>query len=120
MSNASLASGNNSRAPVTVTYTTPLSLSGAANFQIYRIVATGNLTLSIPTGHTDGGNMEIWVQASGVTVSLVLNGFIVIPSQSSFTNPHSIPNGKKAKLLLQYDGNLNGGQWELTSFIQNY
>ena len=108
------------RTPITVTYSSTITPTISGALSIQRIIATGDLTINIPTGGTDGANLELWITASGADRQLTLNAGIKIPTSSVFTSPQVISSGKKAKLLLQYDATLNGGQWELTSFINGY
>ena len=105
--------------PSTIAYAAtiaPVSKSNAT----YRIILTGNLTLNLPTGGADGDRVKLWLTASGADRVLTLNAGYKIPASSVFASPVIIPSGKKAKLLLEYDGTQNGGQWELTSFINGY
>ena len=108
------------RTPVSVNYDSTITPSISGAFSLKRIIATGDLTIAVPTGGTDGANLELWITASGADRSLSLNAGIKVPTSSVFTSPQTISSGKKAKLLLQYDATLNGGQWELTSFVNGY
>lgn len=108
------------RTPVSVTYASTITPTISGALSIQRIIATGDLTINIPTGGTDGANLELWITASGGDRQLTLKAGIKIPTSSVFTSPQTISSGKKAKLLLQYDATLNGGQWELTSFVNGY
>lgn len=112
--------GSLKRTPQTVTYNSNITLSAPASFQLYRILATGDITFAKPTGTVDGANIEIWVTASGADRNISFLSDIVVPTSSTFTSPKTIASGKKAKILLQYDATLNGGQWEITSFINGY
>jgi hypothetical protein len=108
------------RTPVTVTYSSTASFNPTGSFTLYRIVATGSVLLNKPSSTLDGSNVEIWLTSLGGAYNVALTGSIVVPVSSSFTSPQTIPSGKKAKILLQYDAVLNGGQWELTTFISGY
>lgn len=103
----------------TVTYASSITTQGAKSAK-YRIIATGNLTINVPSSQNDDVELQYWVTSSGGAYTLSLASGIVIPSSSSFTSPYTMTSGKKVKVMLQYDGTLNGGQWELTSLIGNY
>jgi hypothetical protein len=98
----------------------PVLLLASSGNAFYRYTITGNMTLAEPSFGQDGHRIKLWVVASGADRVLTLNSLIKIPSSSAFTSPVTILSGKKAKLLLEYDASLNGGQWELTSFINGY
>jgi hypothetical protein len=90
----------------------------AAEFTNNRILATGNFTLEVPTGTTDGAFVNFWITGDGVIATVSLNAAIKIPSSSSFTSPFNVANGGKARLSLQYDA--TRAVWELVQFINGY
>lgn len=103
--------------PVTAAYATPLVVA-AAYYVVYRCVLTGDVTIGLPTGGTDGNSVTFWLTASGAVRNVSLNAAIVIPSSSTFTSPQAIASGAKASIMLQYDA--TRGKWELVSFINGY
>ena len=109
-----------STTPSSITYASTITPVGSASLSIYRVICTGNLTINLPTGGLDGNKIRLWLTASGADRVVTLNASFKIPSSSTFSSPVTVPNGKKLKLLVEYDGTLNGGQWELTSVINGY
>lgn len=113
------------QAPQTLTYAASLAPVSLGNVT-YRVTMTGALTLNVPTfpggvsAGGDGDRIRLWLVASGADRVVTLNAGIKIPGSSVFTSPVTISSGQKAKLLLEYDASLNGGQWELTSFINGF
>ncbi len=89
---------------------------------IVRVSMTSDYELPLPTGeYSDGKRIEYWITNTDSTAhNLSLNGAIVLPTTSTMSWPATIESGKKAKLLLEYDSVLNGGQWELTTLINGY
>lgn len=104
---------------VTVTFSSTLTVAGSADLN-YRCSLTGDVTIATPTSPADGAEVKFWLTASGGARNITFAGGIVVPTSSSFTSPFNLASGKKAKAMLQYDSVLNGGQWELTSFIPGY
>lgn len=88
--------------------------------QTIRWSLTANTILASPTNPTDGKKLELWFTSSGTDATITFDTGIVIPTDSSFAGALTIANGKKAKILLEYDGILNGGQWELSTLINGY
>jgi hypothetical protein len=117
---AQSSGGGSSRTPVSLSYSSTMSLADTNDVNIYRIQATGDLFLNTPTGTKDGSNIEAWLYSSNPTgISMSLSPSIVIPSNSSFTSPYVISGSNaKVKVLLQYDGLKT--QWELTSLIGRF
>jgi len=108
---------NSSRLPISLSYSSTMSLANTNDVNIYRIQATGDLFLDTPTGTKDGSNIEVWVY--GTNISMSINPSFKVPTNSSYTNPYIISGSNaKVKVLLQYDGFKT--QWELTSLIGNY
>ncbi len=108
---------NSCRTPISLSYSSTMSLADTNDVNVYRINAAGNLYLDIPTGTKDGSNVEAWLY--GTNISMSLSPSIVIPSNSSYTNPYIISGSNaKVKVLLQYDGFKT--QWELTSIIGQF
>ena len=105
--------------PVSGTYAATFNTVGNKHQKI-RIIATGNITIAVPTSGADGAQLVYWVTSSGGSYTLTLATGIVIPTSSAYTNPYTMTSGKKVKVMLEYDGTLNGGQWELTSLVGNY
>lgn len=103
-----------------ITYGSTITPADASAFQIYRCILTGDVTVEVPTGTIDGSRIELWLTASGGARNVSFNASIIVPTSSAFTSPFSLTSGKKVKCLLEYDATLNGGQWELTSFIPGY
>jgi hypothetical protein len=104
--------------PAPIAYATTLLVNSGAG-ALYRCTLTGNVTIAAPLNPTDGDRVKFWLLASGGAWTLSLSG-IVIPTTSSFTSGVALTTGKKAKVMLEYDASLNGGQWELTSFINGF
>ena len=105
--------------PTTIAYAATIAPASAGDVT-YRVILTGPLTLNLPTSGADGDRVKLWLTASGADRVLTLNASYKIPSSSILVSPVTITSGKKAKLLLEYDATLNGGQWEVTSFINGY
>jgi hypothetical protein len=108
-----------STAPSSITYAATITPASGANVT-YRVIMTGNLAINLPTGASDGDRIKLWLTASGGAWTVTPNASYVIPTSSVLTFPVTVASGKKAKLLFEYDGTLNGGQWEVTSFINGY
>ena len=106
-------------APTTLTYAATLAPASSGDI-IYRVILTGNLTINLPTGPQDGDRVKLWLTASGAIRTVSLNSSIIIPTSSVLTFPVTIANGKKARLTLEYDATLNGGQWEVVTFVNGY
>ncbi len=106
--------------PQSITYAPTITLAASSASQLYRILATGNLTLAAPTGKIDGAECTVWITASGRARTVALDSSIVMPTSSSVSFPVTIPGGKKARFVLQYDAVLNGGQWELAGFTSGF
>jgi hypothetical protein len=106
--------------PQSVPYASTITLAASNASQLYRILATGNLTLAPPTGKIDGAECTVWITASGRARTVALGSSIVVPTSTSFSFPVTIPGGKKARFVLQYDAVLNGGQWELAGFASGF
>ena len=87
---------------------------------VYRCVLGGPLTIGLPPASVDADRVKLWLIAAAANYTVSLHPNIVLPASSSLTFPVTINTGKKAKLLMEYDASLNGGQWELTSFINGY
>ena len=90
----------------------------AAEFSNNRVLATGNFTLEVPTGTTDGAMVNFWITGSGVNSVVTLNAAIKIPNSSTFVSPFTVVSGQKARLSLQYDA--TRAVWELVQFINGY
>ena len=107
--------------PVSQITTTTLIVASGPN-AFYRNTFTGSITIGVPTGATDGDRVRLWLTAGATTSTstITLSGSIKIPSSSGTTFPVSVNSGTKVKVLLEYDGILNGGQWELTALINGY
>lgn len=116
ISNAVIVSLN--RTPIGVAYATTVTPAASGAFTLQRIIATGNLTIAVPTGGADGNEIELWITSSGGSFTLTLNASIKVPSSSSFTSPQTLVSSSKSKVLLQYDATRT--VWELTSYIPGY
>ncbi len=108
-----------STAPNTLAYAATLTIDASAGSN-FRCALTGNVTIALPTNPSDGASINLWLTASGANRTVTLNAGIVIPISSVYTSPITITSGKKARYKLQYDSTLNGGQWELVSFVNGY
>lgn len=108
-----------STAFTTLTYASTLTIDSSSGSN-FRCALTGDVTIALPTNPTDGASINLWLTASGANRNVTLDAGIVIPTSSVYTNPITIANGKKARYKLQYDSVLNGGQWELISFVNGY
>ena len=106
-------------APTTLTYAATLAPASSGDI-IYRVILTGNLTINLPTGPQDGDRIKFWLVASGADRAVNLNTAIKIPTSSVLTFPVTITSGKKARLMLEYDATLNGGQWEVVTYVMGY
>lgn len=108
-----------SGAPIPLIYAptiTPFSLRNG----LYRLIMTGNVTINTPSSPQDGDRVKIWATASGANRTISLGAGFVIPSSSVLTFPVTVNSGKKVKILFEYDATLNGGQWEVTSFVNGF
>lgn len=116
-----ITGGSGNFTPLTIPWNTGISVSGYNNNLTYRCLVTGNIMIEPPSGAIDGARVKFWLIASGngTAWNLSMTG-IKIPSSSAITWPQAITSGTKTKVLLEYDSILNGGQWELTSFIQGF
>lgn len=112
--------GSASPTPVSITYAATITPVANSSPSLYRCILTGAVTVNPPAGGADGNVVILWLTASGGARNISFAGAIVVPTSSSFTSPYSLTSGKKAKILLQYDATLNGGQWELTSFVPGF
>jgi hypothetical protein len=110
------SSGGGTIPYTTQTYASTFTAVGGSR---NRIAATGNITLAQPSSPSDGMQTRYWITPSGAYTISMGTG-IVIPTASAFSNPFTMTSGRKVKVMLEYDGTLNGGQWELTSFINGY
>lgn len=108
-----------SMAFTTLTYASTLTIDSSSGSN-FRCSLTGDVTIALPTNPTDGASINLWLTASGANRNVTLNAGIVIPTSSVYTSPITITSGKKARYKLQYDSVLNGGQWELISFVNGY
>lgn len=105
--------------PINLTYSvsvTPVSLRNG----VYRCIMTGDMTLNDPSSPQDGDRVVFWLTASGSDRDIDLDSSIIIPTSSALTFPVTITSGKKARLVIEYDSTLNGGQWEVISFVNGY
>jgi len=105
--------------PISLAYATTLNTVGDAR-KTLRCILTGNTTIAAPTSPVDGARLTFWLTASGADRTVNLNAAIKIPSSSVLTFPVTITSGKKARLTLEYDGTLNGGQWEVVTYVMGY
>jgi hypothetical protein len=80
--------------PITLTYASTIT-PPAAQGSLFRVAATGDLTLNDPTGGVDGQWLRIEVTASGATRTLTLAGI---------TGTIAIPSGSKWAGDLGFDG----------------
>jgi hypothetical protein len=115
------ASGSStpSTAYSTLTYAATLTIDSSTGSN-FRCALTGDVTIAMPTNPTDGTSINLWLTASSANRNVTLNAGIKIPTSSVYTSPITIASGKKARYKLQYDSVLNGGQWELISFVNGY
>ena len=105
--------------PGPIAYAATIAPVSAADVT-YRCVLTGAVTIGAPSGPTDGDSVVLWLTASAGDRAATLGVGIVVPTSSAFSGPLTITSGTKAKLLLEYDASLNGGQWELTDWSNGY
>jgi hypothetical protein len=80
--------------PITLTYATTIT-PDAATGALFRVVATGNLTLNDPTGGVDGQWVRVEITASGASRTLTLAGI---------TPTVTIASGARWAGDLVYDG----------------
>jgi len=107
-----------SLACTTTTYASNITLVRNTNI---RINATANLTLFQPSVGQDCDMVRVWVTNNALSsIVLTLALPIKIPAGAQFTGTTTILPGVKARIGIQYDSVLNGGQWELINFTNGY
>ena len=108
-----------STAPTTLTYSSSVTPASGGS-KLYRLIATGNLTLNVPSSPSDGDTVTIWITASGGACTVTLASGYKIPSASIQGSTIAIASGKEWIVRAIYDGTLNSGQWNLVSVIGGY
>lgn len=83
---------------------------------LQKVTITGNLIVGAPLNGVAGAKLVYWITASGNNLTLSFDSPIKIPTDSSFTNPKTLTNGKLYIVQLQYTGSF----WMLTSLVGGY
>jgi hypothetical protein len=78
--------------PITIPYAATIA-PNAGQGTLFRVSATGNLTLTDPTGGVDGQYIRVEITASGAARTVTLAGALV-----------AIPNGARRDFEASYDG----------------
>lgn len=99
--------------PVAVTYaaTTTIDASTGSRF---KITATGDITLAVPSNAVDGQQITVVILASGADRNLTLNGSILLTT--GLTSTATITSGKRWIGGLLYDADL--AAWVLLASTQ--
>ena len=84
----------------------------------YRILATANFSLPLPTGGGDGDGVSFFITATTGSPVVTINASYKIPTTSAMPNPFTVANGTKTRLVVQYDA--TRAAWEVAQFIQGY
>lgn len=87
-----------------------------ANGRSQKAALTGDVTLAVPTGGSDGKQIKVRLTASGADRALDLHAAILLPSASTTEFPVTLTSGKSYLLLLEH----NGTAWWVVSLVGGY
>jgi len=85
-----------------------------ANGTFQKAALTGNITLQLPTGGTEGKQLKLWLTPSGGDRTFNKVAGITLPSDSALSLPKTLTSAKRYRVLLEcYDAT----HWDLISFV---